>query len=226
MKNGAFNFDILKDPQVLVTFNYPSVLPNQTNFSIQNVTYIQTEFDIVILELSEPSKLPPMLKLYPYEIPYMQVQYVDIIGYGHPQSNLLTLDQACKIVLQGDTSIQSAQAWLQQNKEILKRGLKADKDPSSIDWGFGGYDKQEKMIFNCYLEHGSSGAPILTTKCFGGPFVVGVVTNGLPHSFWDLTSTAQLVFPPKYRFEMGTRMTHIYQGLSASNSDIASDLFR
>ena len=195
-------------------------------FSIQDVPYYSKELDIIILELSDPIKLPPMLKLYPNEIQYMQVQYVDIIGYGHPKSNKKHFDQGCNRILSRDSVMQEAQAWLLQNKDRLKQELKTGVHPDLLDWGFHGYDREDKMIYNCYLEKGSSGGPVLTTKCLGGPVVVGVVTNGLPHCFWDLSSTAQLAFHPKYRFEMGTRMTHIYQALRDSNINLANELFQ
>lgn len=213
---------MLTHPEVRVIFDYPSIFQFQPVFSIQSAVYVQPDLDIAVLELSSgTNQLPPSLKLYVHEIPYMQMPHIDIIGYGHPGSTSKTLDPGCKIVLPGDRTLQSAQAWLHQNKERLKYGLKSHVTPASVNWGFSGYDRECKIIFNCFLEHGASGAPMLTSS-FCDPVVVGVVTNGLPHCFWDLTSTAQLAFPTKYRFEMGTRMSSIDQALSRTGRTMDS----
>ena len=225
LKNGVENWDFLRNPQVLISFSYPKLVAHQTLFSIQDITYNNKDLDIIILELTEPSKLPPKLKLYPNETPHMQMPYVDIIGYGHPNEVDKTLDPGCIVVPAGDPKIHSAQAWLQQEKERLKKGLKENVNPDLVDWGFHGYDRPEKMIYNCYLEDGSSGGPVLMRKYQGAPVVVGVVTNGLPYCFWKLRSTAQLAFPENYRFEMGTRMTHIYKAIAMYNSNLAQELF-
>ena len=227
LKSRSPNWDLVKHPQIFVHFDYPNQQSNLPTFAIKAVIYFNVHLDFTVLELSDPSKLPPSLKLYRFPISFMEVPSVDIIGYGHPDVQRKFLDSACKIVLPGDPSLQAAQAWLQQNKGRLEQaGLKRDLD-HTIEWSYRDYDREDKILFSCYLEHGSSGAPILTTRCPPEPLVVGIVTNGLPHCFWDLSSTAQAIFPPQYRMEMGTRMSSIYQDLF--NSDVyrslANELF-
>ena len=218
-QNGKEKWENLRDSEVC--FNYLS--ENQSSFCIQDVAYINKNLDIILLELSEPSRLPPELKLYPYEIPV--IENVDIIGYGHPADTNMRFDHTCKIIDPRDSKMQDALKWMQGSKESLKKLLKEGVSPNIIDWGFNGYDRADKMIFSCYLEKGSSGGPVFANKCFGGPVVVGVVTEGLPRFFWDLNYAGKLRVPNDCRFEMGTRMQHIFQELQVTNRDLVHDLF-
>ena len=165
------------------------------------------------------------MKLLDCEIPYTQAQCVHIIGYGHPNSSLKHLDSTCKILLPQDPSLKAAQAWLIQHKARLCQGLKSDVDPSKVSWGYSGYDSPDKLLFNCYLEHGASGAPLLSIGSLPDPVVVGILTNGLPHCFWDLTSTAQLMFPEHYRVEMGSRMSAIFKVVRIAMPHLVGNLF-
>ena len=177
-----------------------------------------------MLELCEPEKLPPSLKLLDGELPYTQAQCVHIIGYGNPNSPAKHLDSTCKILLPGNPSLKAAQAWVFQNKKLLEKGLKSDIDPSTVSWGYSGYDSPDKLLFNCYLEHGASGAPLLSIGCLSDPVVVGILTTGLPHCFWDLTSTAQLMFPEQCRVEMGSRMSAIFRVLRTDRPHLVGNL--
>ena len=222
----------LKDKaKVIFSSEFPQMFTSHPTFRVKDVLPLDKNFDniadldIVILELDDSTNLPPRLNLYPHEINITQVLSVDIIGYGHPKSHKKTLDPNCSIILPEDRSLQEAQAWLQQNKNRLAQGLGLQTNPTNVDWSFSGYDKAESIIFNCFLEKGSSGAPLFTTVP-GDPLVVGVVIKGLPSCFWDLSSTSQQMFPDKYRFEMGTRMNHIYNHLLLSNPGLANDLFQ
>lgn len=219
------SYQLCNNPNVVISFQNPTEPDeNPSPFHmIKSLVYYKIESDTAVLELTDPNRLPPKLKLNPLDHP--KVQLVHIIGYGHA-SNKKTLDPKCKVISPMDLSLSAAKIWLKDNKDALSKWLHPDVRFTPEQWEYHGCDKKEKIIFNCYLEKGSSGAPILA---FYYPFeavVVGTVTNGLPNCFWDLTSDGQSRFPLGYRFEMGTRMSAIYAEMIGSNPDLANDLFQ
>lgn len=224
MKTGFHTWSNLNHPSVLISFDHPIVQQNQLLFQIKEAAYYNVGLDVAILELTDPSKLPPRLTLCSQDV---NVEAVNIIGYGHPHNLKKQVDPSCEVISPMNPLMNAAQAWIEQTKGRLCGAVK-QKYRDSMEWSFVGYDKKEKIIFNCYLEHGASGAPILYTTSLSKPIavVIGMVTNGLPHCFWNLSSLGQLMFPSQYRFEMGTRISSLYQDLIHANSALANDLFQ
>ena len=223
--SGPMSYQLYDNSNVVISFQNPTE-PNENPspfHMIKSLVYCNIEYDTAVLELTDPNKLPPKMTLYPLEHP--NVQHVHIIGYGHA-SNKKTLDPKCKVISPMDLSLSAAKMWLEDNKDVLSKWLPPDVHFTPEQWGYHGCDKKEKIIFNCYLEKGSSGAPILAFYYPFEAFVAGMVTNGLPNCFWNLTPDGQSRFPDEYRFEMGTRMSAIYAELIRSNPDLANDLFQ
>ena len=219
---------LFDNPNLVISFQNPTEPnenPSSSDHMIKRIAYYNTEYDTAVLELTDPDKLPPKLTLLHLDRPNIQVQLVHIIGYGH-EYNKKTLDPKCKVISPMDPLLSEAKTWLQNEKDAIADFVQPRMQLTPEQWGYHGCDQKEKIIFNCYLEKGSSGAPILA---FYNPFelfVGGMVTNGLPYCFWTLTPDGQSRFPNKYRFEMGTKMSAIYAKMNESDPNLAYDLFQ
>jgi len=200
--------------------------------------YCDEMLDIAVLRIKTcpGDNLPPGLKLRSQNIDTSILPNASIIGYGHPgqsRNNMKVIEPHCRIVNANTPEVRSALLWLSQagKTQNFKQDLSwQGKDPREVDLGYKNYDADFKILFHCYMEHGSSGGPIIRV-CHGSQDnaksieVIGIVTHGIPEFFFNLSPMAKLHFPSKYRFEAGTRTSHMYMRMKERSRELADHLF-
>ena len=213
----------------------PSMDTSEKEYDIVQDFYHDKDLDIAVLEIKNPDQyLPPGLRLRREGTEQLYLPYVSLIGYGHPEqsrANTKTFEHYCRTVSPNSAEMRSALTWLGAVTDRLKTVLSNQGvDPSAVDIGYGDYDAAHNILFNCFMEHGSSGAPIIRV-CHGAEDtaksieVIGIVTHGLPHFFFLLSPLGRALVPNRCRFEAGTKTSHIYRSMKARNNDLAERLF-
>lgn len=222
-------FQKLQDKNVFIHFSPSLTTPTDDVFYIEQLCYYNESLDVAVLKLITKSGLPSdssgSLKLCRNSISVVDCPRANIIGFGHPtnQSNLKILDHSCKIISPDDPSVANARMWFEQEQSRLATSLK--DQTGKITLGYDGFDRPEKMLFSCFPEHGVSGGPIFSHKDPQNIYVIGIVTNGLPHCLWDLNAAHRAYIPLDKRFEMGTRMNYICSDIAKANRILADDIF-
>lgn len=217
----------LQDTNVCIHFSPSLITPLENIFYVEGLCYADESLDVAVLKLAAKSGVPPnpqeSLKLCRNPISDDHSPSVDIIGFGHPskQFNLKMLEPSCKLISPNDQSVANAKWWFQQEEPRLTTASQTGKKAL----GYDGIERMEKMLFSCYAEHGISGGPILSSNDPQHIYVIGIVTNGLPHCLWDIKPTHRACIPLDYRFEMGTRMNYIYSDIVNKCPKLAQDIF-
>ncbi|XP_053380795.1 uncharacterized protein LOC123549420 isoform X1 [Mercenaria mercenaria] len=220
---GAADVGQLESTDTYINFNESPLTPPMVPYRLMRNFIFSVDLDVAVLEISNPSNLPMKLNLSKTE---SGVTNVSLIGYGHPGQIKKCLDPKCEIVHPNSHRILSAQAWLQQNRDYFKSALHGiGRDPALVDKGYQGYDQSSKLIFDCYMEHGASGAPALTNDNERSVQVVGILTHGLPDFYFSLPELIKPQFPKNYRLEVGAKMKDIFDWINSQPEDIAKDLF-
>lgn len=182
---------------------------------------------MAVLEISNPSNLPRKMNLYKPKIFESRVANVSLIGFGHTDHTKKCLDPKCEVLHVSSDRIKSALASLQQNRGKYRHAMQqTEKDPDVVDKGYAGYDHPSKLIFDCFMEHGGSGAPALTNDNERSIEVVGMLTHGMPDFYFHLPQIMRAHFPKEYRVELGTKMTSIHDWIkSTQNEALFKDMF-
>lgn len=199
-------------------------------YNIKQMFYKDKDLDTAVLEIKNPdNNLPPGLKLRRADSAQLDLRYASLIGFGHPQSrtNTKTFEHCCRIVNPSSDEMWSALEWLSSMAQVYRHDLFVQgKDPMEVDRGYKNYDAGFKILFHCFMEHGSSGGPIIRV-CHGSQDdaksveVIGIVTHAMPELFFQLTPNCQRYFPENRRFEAGTKTSYIYEKMKRDNSDVA-----
>ncbi|XP_053380797.1 uncharacterized protein LOC128548974 [Mercenaria mercenaria] len=222
-KSGSHDNTRLESDETFINFNESPCTPPGIAYKLRKEFIFNVDLDVAVLEISNPTNLPQKLKLRKAAT---WATEVSLIGYGHPGTPNKHLDPKCQIVTPSSKRIQSAQALLQQNSGYYRSELgKMGLDPGLVDTGYKGYDHSSKIVFDCFMEHGGSGAPALTYENQSVE-VVGVLTHGLPLIYFSLPENMKCHFPNNLRLEVGAKMQYIFEWIKASvPADIVQDLF-
>ncbi|XP_053390917.1 uncharacterized protein LOC128553765 [Mercenaria mercenaria] len=222
-KTGVWDVTLLESTDTHINFHESPLTPPMVPYRLKRDFMYNVDLDVALLEVTNPSNLPMKLNLCKDEI---GVTNVSLIGYGHPGQIKKCLDPKCEIVHPNSHRILSAQAWLQQNKNFFKLALHGiGRNPALVDKGYQGYDQSSKLIFDCYMKRGASGAPALTNDNERSVQVVGILTHGLPDFYFSLPELMKPQFPKNYRLEVGAKMKDIFNWINSQSREIAKDLF-
>ncbi|XP_053380815.1 uncharacterized protein LOC128548982 [Mercenaria mercenaria] len=222
-KTGVSDVALLDSTDTYINFNESPLTPPMVPYRLKRDFIYNVDLDVAVLEVTNPSNLPMKLNLCKAE---SGVTNVSLIGYGHPGQIKKCLDPKCEIVHPNSHRILSAQAWLQQNINYFKSALHGiGRNSALVDKGYQGYDQSSKLIFDCYMEHGASGAPALTNDNERSVQVVGILTHGLPDFYFSLPELMKPQFPRNYRLEVGAKMKEIFNWINSQSREIAKDLF-
>ncbi|XP_053390151.1 uncharacterized protein LOC128553066 [Mercenaria mercenaria] len=219
-EEDQFDWLLLKNDEIYVNFN-ESITDKPRILSKLTCIFYDRNLDVAVLKFDLISDLPRKMVLD--KSGFSNPKAVNIIGFGHPSNtSKKKIDPSCSVIPAASVKIRQAHAWLQTNRIFYRQ--KVD-DPNVVDAGYYGYDDPHKIILNCYLEHGASGAPLLAVDNKRCVVVVGILTNGIPDFYFRLSPADQRAFPTAYRFEYGTRMKDIYHAIQEANPELAKDIF-
>lgn len=226
---GKTQLEKLKDENVFIHFSPFLTTSSEDEFYVEDLCYRNESLDVAVLKVITKSGRQPSssrsLKLCKNSVSDTDVPHADIIGFGHPtdKANLKVLEPSCKIISPDDPSVANARRWFQGEKSRLLTSLQQPAGKKPL--GYEGIERQEKMLFSCFAEHGISGAPIISIKDPQHIYVIGIVTNGLPHCLWDLNAAHRAHISLDYRFEMGTRMNYIFKDMNERCPELAQEIF-
>ncbi|XP_052818596.1 uncharacterized protein LOC128244622 [Mya arenaria] len=233
-KKGVEDFSNLSLENTYVSFT-DSPLEQGIRYQLESYGYRDTEHDLAVLQIRNPDDhLPPPMLLRKEGIDPLFLNFISIIGFGHPEQNRTNkknFEYKCQLVTPNSNEMRSALVWLKNYEHIFKKDLYVQgKDPKYVELGYGNYDADFKILFHCFMEHGSSGSPIIricpsALNTAASVEVVGVVTHGIPAFFFDLSTNGRILVPHNKRFEAGSRMEHIFKQLHSTNYTLAAELF-
>ena len=90
---------------------------------------------------------------------------------------------------------------------------------------FSGFKDQSRITVDIYTDHRSFGSPVLTKSGTAGLRVVGILNETVPECFSDLPNKLQERFPPEFKFELATKLSHVYNIVATESRCLADDLF-
>lgn len=225
---GANDPSRLEDTHTCIHF-YESTVISAVNPMVRfyhvKRNFISNEaLDVAVLEIADPRDLPRSMFLSKEEFSGSDIS---LVGYGNPKNPYRKyLDPKCKVIKPDSQRMRSVLAWLQQNRMTFKGALfECGQKPESVDLGYYGFDNPSKLLFDCFMEFGASGAPVLTNDNERSVQVVGLLTHGLPDFYFRLPESTQRTVSNYCRIEQGAKMKYVYQWMNRDHSVIANDLF-
>ncbi|XP_060554410.1 uncharacterized protein LOC132715424 [Ruditapes philippinarum] len=192
--------------------------------------YHDEENDCAVLEIKDTDlhqNLPDPLFLWKYDSYHLRINEAFLIGYGNKNNPNEKHSDKCIIIGEDpfNTRYREALASLHQNAEVYKNDIQERGfDTSSVDRGYYDVENERLFKFDCFLEKGSSGAPVITNEV-NSPKVIGLFIGGKPDFFYELSDMQQAAFERKYLFEVGVKMNWIYQRMEREDPDLASEIF-
>ncbi|XP_060560359.1 uncharacterized protein LOC132720279 isoform X2 [Ruditapes philippinarum] len=222
-----YDFSRIEQEELGVNFNESIMNPHRRRFSLK-YRYHDEEYDFAILEIKNielHENLPDPLLLWKHDSYYLFIEEVILIGYGNKKNENEKHWEICKII-EEDTfnrRHREALASLEQNAQEYKNDIPGH-DKSSVDRGYHGLDNELFIKFDCFMEHGLSGGPVIT-KEVNSPKVIGIVKGGQPDFYYKLSERKRAAFDRKHLFEVGVKMHLIHQKMLTQDPALASEIF-
>lgn len=224
--NDTIDITRLESVDTYITFNESPLTPSVNQFRLKKEFISNHELDVVVLEISNPFNLPMKMNLRTSDIDAVGITNVSLVGYGHPGQPKKCLDPTCQIINPSSEIIRLAQAWLQTKFTYYRSAIQEmARNPGLVNSGYIGYDSPKRMLINCFMEQGASGAPALTNNNERSVEVVGMLTHGMPEFYFSLPSLVKSQFPNNYRFESCMKMKSIFEWIRATDPELTTDLF-
>lgn len=222
-----YDFSRIEQEDLRVNFNESIMNPHRRRFLLK-YRYHDEEYDFAILEIKDielHENLPDPLLLWKHDNYYLSINEVILIGYGNKKNENEKHWEICKIIEEEtfNRRYREALASLEQNAQEYKNDIPGD-DKSSVDRGYHGLDNGLFIKFDCAMEHGLSGGPVIT-KEVNSPKVIGIVKGGKPDFYYELSDSKQAAFERKYLFEVGVKMYLIHQRMLTQDPALASEIF-
>ncbi|XP_053391534.1 uncharacterized protein LOC128554301, partial [Mercenaria mercenaria] len=200
-KSGSPDAARLESDNTFINFNESPCTPPVVAYKLKKEFIYNVDLDVAVLEIQNPLfNLPKKLNLRKAAT---DATHVYLIGYGHPGEPNKCLDPKCPIVSPNSKRLQEA---LAHRSELEKMGL----SPSLVDKEYQKYFRSSKIVFDCFMEHGASGAPALAYNNQSVE-VVGILTHGLPELYFNLPEHMKRQFPRSLRLEGGAKMQDIFE---------------
>lgn len=226
-RKGRPEWSSLEDPGVYLTFASPYSAPNATKHILsQQVTFLDDELNVAILEIMTDEPLPPPIVLSKKDIEAAKVTKVALIGYGHKGSQSKHLDIKCEVVKPESERATKALKWLKNEERRYRCNLLVKNvDATGIRWHYNEMKSLYNITIDCCMEYRALGAPVITdTGPNGAAECLAIVTRSIPDCYADLPKKTQERCV-EYRFETATKMSDLYERLFLETRFVADDIF-
>ncbi|KAL4226536.1 hypothetical protein ACF0H5_014521 [Mactra antiquata] len=224
-RTGKPEWNLLEDPAVYLSFDSPLTEHAERFHLCQLVSFLDDKLNIAVLEVYEYDSLPPPVTLSRKDIDLVKVNEVAVMGYGHRGSHSKHLDTKCALIKPDSDRAKQALKWLKIQERNRRCELMVDnQDTSSLNWNYNEMTSSSHVTIDCCMEYRGLGAPVITNTGSSGAEVLAIITGSLPECYTDMPKKTQDGCKA-YRFELGTKMSHLYQKLFVETRVVADDIF-